>query len=99
MRKQTDSPALLGKIKSNNEGWFSEGNRRFFHDFQYWGYYGMTSGDRFLLRSTYAWTDMFGQTPRLHYRINVITDDYGIEDMIDTEFASLDDARAWPRQN
>jgi len=65
--------ALLQYISSQNPGWFNEKNREFFNDVQYWAYHSK-SGDPYLVRSTYAFTDMFGGPKTLHYRINIIGD-------------------------
>jgi hypothetical protein len=87
---------LLRSIKANNDGWFTRANKRFFNDVAYMAYYS-GEGERFLVRSTYAWTDMFGAKPRLHYRVNPIGDNFQIQPLIDTEFNSLDDVKMWLR--
>ena len=87
---------LLRTIKAAQPKWFSAENKRFFNDRSYYGVYGKETGKAYLLRSTYAWTDMFGQTPTLHYRIDEIDQEtHKILSLIDDVFNSLDDAKRW----
>lgn len=60
----------LQRVKAANPGWFSLSNKRLFGDKRYSTRRGRVSGRLYLVRQTQAWTDMFGQSPRLHYRIN-----------------------------
>ena len=91
---------LIRKIKDANEAWFSSGNKRLFGDISYQGYYGKKSGNPYLVRSTYAWTDMFGQPKKLHYRINRINSEtYDIEPLIDTIFNDIYEVKNWLKDN
>ena len=91
---------LLRKIKEAQPEWFSRSNKRFFNDKDYKGYYGKVSGNPFLVRSTYAWTDMFGQKPRLHYKINRVNpESYKIESLIDTQFTDIYAVKTWLNEN
>ena len=100
MKPIVSSIPLLRKIREANEGWFSPSNKRFFNDRSYYGYYGGTTGKSYLVRSTYAWTDMFGQKPRLHYRINELNQETEkIGNLIDTEFETLEDVKEWLKLN
>lgn len=91
---------LTNSIKEANEGWFSPENKRFFNDVDYKGYYGKATGKAYLVRSTYAWTDMFGQEPRLYYRINNLDQEtLKIEPLIDDEFQSIADVHQWLKEN
>lgn len=96
----TKSEPLLRQIKVANNKWFSRGNKRFFNDVSYRAYYGKKTGKAYLARSTYAWTDMFGSKPRLHWRINSINQDtLEIEPLIDLEFRDIFEVKAWLRDN
>ncbi len=96
----TKSAPLLRQIKEANKEWFSQGNKRFFNDVSYRGYYGKKTGKAYLVRSTYAWTDMFGSPRRLHYRINNINQEtLDIEELIDQEFSDIFAVKAWLRDN
>lgn len=96
----TKSAPLLRDIKMANQGWFSRGNKSFFNDVSYKAYYGKTTGKAYLARSTYAWTDMFDQPRRLHWRINNINQDtLEIESLIDKEFTDIFAVKAWLREH
>jgi hypothetical protein len=100
MRPIVQSIPLLRKIRQANEHWFTPDNKRFFKDRSYYGYYGGTTGKSYLVQSTYAWTDMFGEKPRLHYRIHTLNQDTEeIGNLLDTEFKTLDDIKSWLREN
>lgn len=98
--RRTASKPLLRVLRESNQQWFAKGNKQFFGDRQYWGYYGGASGNPYLLRSTYAWTDMFDQPRRLHYRINKVEPNtYEILDLIDDEFNTIELAKMWVKLN
>ena len=96
----TKSPTLLRDIKAANQKWFSRGNKRFFGDVSYKAYYGKKTGKAYLVRSTYAWSDMFDRPKVLHYRINNINQDtLEIEPLIDQVFNSIFEVKAWLRDS
>ena len=99
MRKEGTTMATLTDIKAANPGWFSSANKRFFNDISYKARHGKATRAPYLVRSTYGWSDMFGGPKRLHYRINLIEDDLTIGELIDDEFASLNDVSAWLKLN
>jgi hypothetical protein len=91
---------LMESIESAQPGWFSPENRRFFNDKSYSAYYGKTTHNPYLVRATEAWTDMFGNKPRLHYRINNVNPEtYKILSLIDTEFKDIDEVNEWLEDN
>ena len=85
----------MRKIREANEGWFSRKNKRFFGDVSYRALRGKTTGNLFLVRSTYAWSDMFGSPKRLSWRINTIGDDYSIGPLLDETFRDIHAAKAY----
>jgi hypothetical protein len=90
---------LLTEVKQANKLWFSPDSQAFSHDKQYW-VMESGSGEFYLVRSTEAWTDMFGQEPRLHYRINEIDQDTKeVKSLIDDEFANMFDVETWLESN
>lgn len=76
----------LSDVKKVQPGWFSEENKAFFRDVQYWLIFD-PAGNPYLARSTYAWTDMFERKRKLHYRLNNINPDtLKIESLFDEIF-------------
>jgi len=61
----------LAEVKRSNPNWFDRGNRSLFGDQRYWILHSKT-GIPYLLRSTYGWSDMFGQKKKLSYMINAL---------------------------
>ncbi len=96
----TKSEPLLRQIKEANSQWFSRSNKRFFNDVSYRAYYGKKTGQTYLVRSTYAWTDMFDRPRVLHYRINLINQNtLEIDNLIDETFENIFTVKAWLRDN
>ncbi|KKM22268.1 hypothetical protein LCGC14_1627010 [marine sediment metagenome] len=92
--------ATLTQVKEANPQWFTRGNKRFFGDVSYRVQHGKVSGAPFLLRSTYAWTDMFGRKRTLHYRINPLhPDTREIQPLIDETFLNIWAAKAWLQEH
>lgn len=90
--------ANLEQVKKAQPKWFTPENKKFFHDVDYCILHGKNN-DPFLVRSTYAWTDMFGHKPRLHYRINPLDEMLHIRPLIDEEFADIDEVEKWLEEN
>jgi len=87
----------LKDVKARNQGWFSRENMRIFGDVRYWLYHGQ-DGRHYLVRLTKAWSDMFSGVPKYSFRINPISDDGRIEDLIAVEFATLEEAKKYVKQ-
>jgi hypothetical protein len=91
--------ATMAEVKAANGDWFSRGNKRFFGDIQYWVLQGR-SGKPYLLRSTYMWSDMFGQPKRVSYRVTEIeADTLKIGGLIDDIFKTREDAKDWIKEH
>ena len=89
----------LAQIKKHNQKWFSKGNKKFFGDVSYFVETGK-SGKTYLIRSTYAWTDMFSGVKILHYRANPIAPEtFDIEPLIDSIFKSRKEVTEWLELN
>ena len=96
----TKDVSLIQQIKSAQPHWFSPENKRFFGDVSYFGLYGKKTHKPYLVRATEAWTDMFGNAPRLHYRINPVNPEtLDIENLIDNEFKSMNEVKEWMEEN
>jgi len=86
----------LAMLKEAQPNWFSPENKRFFGDVSYKVLYSKIGKKPYLVRSTYAWSDMFGKPKQLTYRINPInTDNFKIEPLTDDVFKTLDDVKDW----
>mgnify|MGYP001568120617 FL=1 len=91
--------SILQDVKAKQPGWFTSANKRFFQDCRYTIRYGKQSGRRFLLRSTYMWSDMFGGPKTLHYRLNTLKDDLEIGPLVDGAFSTRAEAMRWLREH
>ncbi len=85
----------LTQLKQHNPEWFSRKNKRFFNDVSYRLLHSKATGEPYLVRSTYAWTDMFGSPKKLHYRVNPIEDNFEIGLLIDNIFPSIYAVKDW----
>jgi hypothetical protein len=85
----------LTQIRGAQPEWFSRKNKRFFGDVGYKLLHGKQTHRPYLVRSTYEWSDMFGQSRTLRYRINTIKDDLSIGPLIDKQFRDLDEVKDW----
>ena len=90
---------VMTQIRAANPQWFSRSNKRFFGDINYRLLYGKTTGERYLVRLTNAWSDMFSGVKKAHYRINTINDDLTIGKLLDEQFADMDSVRGWLKLN
>lgn len=89
----------MSKLKELNSQWFAKGNKKLFGDVSYKLVYGKRTGERYFLRSTNMWSDMFGRQKKLVYRINFIKDNGKIGSLVDIIFSSLSSANEWLKQN
>ena len=91
--------ATLSDVRAAQPEWFSRKNKRFFGDVSYKVLHSKKTGEPYLVRGTYAWTDMFGSPRRLHYRINPLDDKLDIRPLVDVIFADLWEVKRWLREN
>jgi len=78
-------------VREANESWFSRSNKSLFGDIDYRLLTGKKSKDKYLVRSTYGWTDMFGSPKKVFYKINKLDQKtLKIGNMLDPEFRTLD---------
>ncbi len=91
---------LIRAIKEVQPEWFTQGNKRFFNDVSYRAYYGKKSGNPYMVRSTYAFTDMLGGKKALHWRINPVNPDTKIiQPLINDQFPDIYAVKHWLREN
>ena len=89
----------LSQVRDAQPSWFSRKNKRFFGDIQYWVLTGR-SGKPYLLRSTFMWSDMFGQPKKVCYRVsNINPETLQVNGLIDTIFHFREDAKDWIKAN
>jgi hypothetical protein len=87
---------LLSKIKAQQPGWFGAETRRFFNDIKYYAYRSKITNKPYLVRSTYVFSDMFGNPRTISFRVNPINpDDFDIMPMTDDVFETLQEAKTW----
>jgi hypothetical protein len=88
----------MSQVRAAQPEWFSRKNKRFFGDVGYKVLTGKQSRKPYLVRSTFAWTDMFGQPRTLHYRVNTLdTETLHIGGLVDKNFRDMDSLREWLR--
>ena len=88
----------IQEVKQANRTWFGDGNQKFFGDVSYQVLHNK-AGKPFLVRSTYAWSDMFDDKKKLHWRLNSLGDDLKIRPLIDNVFSDLDAVEDWLEYN
>jgi len=86
--------ATMTDVRAAQPEWFSRGNKRFFGDVSYKLLHSATRKP-FLVRGTFAWTDMFNQPKRLHYRVNPLSETLEIQPLIDTIFSDMEAVKDW----
>lgn len=86
----------LAQVRAAQPEWFSRKNKRFFGDVGYKVLHD-SKGQAYLVRSTYAWTDMFGQPRTLHYRVNKLDADLKIRSLVNQTFRDLEHVKQWLR--
>ncbi len=87
--------ATLSQVKAAQPEWFSRKNKRFFGDVNYRILHSRPEGKPYLVRATYQWSDMFGQTRTLRYRVNPLRDDLTIAPLVEQAFSDLDAVKEW----
>ena len=88
----------MQEVRQANRTWFGDGNQEFFGDVSYQVLHGI-SGKSYLVRSTYAWSDMFGRKRKLHWRLNPINDVLKIGSLTDNVFSDLSEVEDWLEMN
>ena len=88
----------MQEVRQANRTWFGDGNEKFFGDVSY-DVLCSTSGKPYLVRSTYAWSDMFGRKRKLHWRLNLLDDNLKIGSLTDDVFSDLSEVEDWLGEN
>lgn len=91
--------ATMTQVRAAQPNWFSRSNKRFFGDVWYRLYHGKVSRKPFMVRATFAWSDMFGRQKTLHYRVNEVNaETLQLGNLVDKSFRDLDDVKEWLRE-
>ena len=88
----------LQAMKSVQPTWFHPKTKRFFGDIRYLLLRGKKSNAYYLVRATYAWTDMFGKPRRLHWRVNFLDRELRIKELVESSFNTLNDVKEWLKE-
>lgn len=99
-------------VRAANPKWFDPKTKRFMGDISYRILHGKTRlcvnghgvHKPHLVRKTYAWTDMFGQPKKAHWRVNRLEQNESgewvvIGPLVDDIFPTLDDVKEWLKEN
>ncbi|MCK5608857.1 hypothetical protein KAR91_43695 [Candidatus Pacearchaeota archaeon] len=89
----------LAKVRQANKTWFGDGKAKFFGDVNYQILHSEKTGKAYLVRSTYAWSDMFGKRKQLHWRLNPLDECLKIRPLIDDVFPHLQAVKVWLFEN
>lgn len=91
----------MADVRRANPTWFSRGNKRFFGDCSY-RILTAKSGQKYLVRLSAAWSDMFDRPKQYRYYLNPIEPDLSIGNLVHDEsgtkqFHDIDDVKEWLR--
>ena len=84
----------IAEVRNANPTWFSAADREFFGDFDY-RILHTKMGKPFLVRRTAMWSDMFGLTGKVVWKLNQINQDLTLGFFVDEEFKTLDEVKQW----
>ncbi len=88
----------IAELKQAHPGYFSRENMRLFGEKEYRILHSK-SRDAYLVRRTEAWTDMFGQPPTEHWRVNPINSaNLSIGNLVEQIFPSLQAVKQWVKE-
>jgi len=86
----------MSELRQAHPVWFAPGNKEMFGDLEYRILHNKQHNP-YLVRRTQAWTDMFGQAPVQHWRLNPIGPNLEIKSLVEQSFPTLDAAKEWLR--
>jgi len=97
-KKEKDMIKTLTELRSLNNKWFLPSNKKFFGDLQYWLLSGKRSTNRYLVRKSDCWSDMFGNSKKYSFRINPISIDGIIGQVMDEDFTTLEEVKQFLKE-
>lgn len=96
-------PVRMADVRAANPTWFSRSYRRFFGDCSY-KLLTAKNGQKYLVRLSAAWSDMFDGVKKYRYYLNPIKPDLSIDCLVESEgglpkaFRDLDEVKEWLRE-
>jgi hypothetical protein len=88
----------IAELRQAHTNYFSRHNMKFFGDKEYRILHSK-GGEAYLVRRTDGWSDIFGQNPTEHWRINPINRiDLSIGNLIEQSFPSLQAVKQWVKE-
>ena len=88
----------LTQVKQAQPNWFSPRNKRFFGDIDYKILHGKKTHKAYFIQHSFKWSDMFGLPKRETYLVKELDQSLLIP-MNALEFTSLDNIKAWLKEN
>lgn len=88
----------ISEVRAANPEWFTRKNKRLRGDISYSVGEAKVSGRMYLVRYTYAATNMFGGPKIAHYRLHELNSPI-IGDLTKEHFRNVDLLNAWLREN
>ena len=84
----------IAEVRKANRIWFTRANQIFFDEYDY---RVLHSAQRqpYLIRQTSMWSDMLGEKRKYYYKLNFIEPDLSIGKLIQKDFHSLNEVKAW----
>ena len=88
----------ISELRQAHPKYFSKANIRAFGDMEYRILHSR-QGYPYMVRRTYAWSDMFGNERTAHYRINPIGHGLEILPLVEVIFDNLEEVKIWLSMN
>ena len=88
----------ISELRQAHPMWFARGNARYHGDLSYRILHDKQRRP-YLVRETYAWSDMFGNERTAHYRINPIGHGLEILPLVEVIFDNLEEVKIWLSMN
>ena len=87
----------LADVQAKHSRYFSRETQILFGDIKYWVLHDKDHNP-YLVRYTTAWTDMFDDIKKPHYKVNPLTPSGDIGQLFEEEFLTLQDVKTWLRK-
>tara|TARA_R100001244_G_scaffold125542_1_gene95524 strand:- start:30 stop:311 length:282 start_codon:yes stop_codon:yes gene_type:complete len=88
----------LTELRSLNKKWFLPSNIKFFGDYKYWLLSGKRSKNKYLVRKSDCWTVELQGYKEYCFRINPISVDGTIENVLDDAFKTFEKVKQFLKE-